>query len=57
MGNLFSRVINYFYSNNSDIIIYSNELCTQLPVSQNNVYKENKIIEKNQYYENELIIF
>jgi len=39
MGNFFSRVINYF--NSDDEIVYSRELCISLPVTQNDIYKEN----------------
>ena len=64
MGNFFSRVYNYFYS--TDKIVYSRELCISLPVTQNDIYKENNIKndikndiksnkQKKSYYEHEII--
>ena len=60
MGNFFSRVYNYFYS--TDKIVYSRDLCISIPVTQNDIYKENNIKndiknnkQKKLYYEHEII--
>jgi hypothetical protein len=60
MGIFFSRVYNYFYS--TDKIVYSRELCISLPVTQNDIYKENNIKndiksnkQKKSYYKHEII--
>ena len=47
MGNLFSRAINYMFP--KDEIVYSRELQIILPVTQNDIYDENKnnTLEKN----------
>ena len=65
LGSLINRVTNYFYPNNE--IIYSRELCITFPVTQNDIYKEQNIIDHeikhkihnnkkpNSYKENEII--
>jgi len=55
MGNFFSRVINYF--NSSDEIVYSRELCISLPVTQNDIYKENNKDIKNIEHIKEDVIY
>ena len=47
MGNLLSRAINYMFP--KDEIVYSRELQIILPVTQNDIYDENKnnTLEKN----------
>lgn len=42
MGNVFRSLIGFFTnSNQNDIIVYSRELQKSLPVTQNDIYKEN----------------
>jgi hypothetical protein len=42
MGNVFRSLIGFFTnSNQNDIIVYSRELQISLPVTQNDIYKEN----------------
>lgn len=42
MGNVFRSIIGFFTnSNQNDIIVYSRELQISLPITQNNIYKEN----------------
>ena len=47
MGNVFRSLIGFFTnSNQNDIIVYSRELQISLPVTQNDIYKENNIENK-----------
>ena len=44
MGNVFRTMINFFNNyNQKDVIVYSRELQLSLPVTQNDIYKENNI--------------
>ena len=51
MGNIITRVINYIFP--EEEIVFSRELQINLPVTQNDIYKENKNINNNN--ENEII--
>jgi len=56
MGNVFRSLIGFFTnSNQNDIIVYSRELQISLPVTHNDVYKENNINNRQNNIENSYI--